>query len=382
MPVKIVFQDASAKHERYGGSGEHVILEGDLLQPKAPSKTVLVFMHPSGIMNLLPMPMALATAGLHVLTCASRFPNNDTCLIMEKVLLDLGAVVRHAKSKLGYSKVVLCGWSGGGSLSAFYQSQAEHPTITRTPAGDEVDLVSAALPPADGLMLLAAHSSRARILTEWMDPAVLDERDHSRRDASLDVFSPGGPKAPFTADFATRYAAAQVERNRRITRWAKERLKELEASSGAEDWRRARRDEGFLVHCTMAALTRLDPALDANRREATPLDELASENHSPVGLARFTTLRAWLSQWSLDDSNADALKCLPLTSVPTFVLDNQKDDLVLPSHIDSAFEAIPHARKKLHREPEAKHYYFGQIDVLIRVVQVMYSWLAEEGLLS
>jgi len=38
-----------------------------------------------GIQNLLPLPMALARAGLHVVTCTSRYPNNDSCLIMEKV---------------------------------------------------------------------------------------------------------------------------------------------------------------------------------------------------------------------------------------------------------------------------------------------------------
>lgn len=42
---------------------------------------------------------------------------------------------------MGYEKVVLCGWSGGGSLSALYQSEAEQPTITHTPAGC-VDLCS------------------------------------------------------------------------------------------------------------------------------------------------------------------------------------------------------------------------------------------------
>ena len=56
------------------------------------------------------------------------------------MVLDLGAYVRHAKEKLGYQNVVLLGWSGGGSLSLFYQAEAENPTITETPAGDPVDL--------------------------------------------------------------------------------------------------------------------------------------------------------------------------------------------------------------------------------------------------
>ena len=35
-----------------------------------------------------------------------------------------------------------------------------------------------------------------------------------------------------------------------------------------------------------------------------------------IGLARFSTLRSWLSQWSYDDSHADGLKCAARVSVP------------------------------------------------------------------
>src|SRR3546814_19955561 len=66
-----------------------------------------------------------------------------------------------AKEKLGFEKVILAGWSGGGSLSMFYQSQAEKPWITATPAGDAVDVVGAKLPKADAVLQLAAHVSRA-----------------------------------------------------------------------------------------------------------------------------------------------------------------------------------------------------------------------------
>jgi hypothetical protein len=51
--IKIVFKDASAADERYAGTGDVVVLEGELLRPPTESSTVLVFMHPSGIMNLL-----------------------------------------------------------------------------------------------------------------------------------------------------------------------------------------------------------------------------------------------------------------------------------------------------------------------------------------
>src|SRR4029453_3354001 len=77
----------------------------------------------------------LARAGHHVLFVNTRYRGNDTALIMEKCLLDLGAGIKDAKQRFGYRKVVLGGWSGGGSLALFYQEQAERTTIEATPAG-------------------------------------------------------------------------------------------------------------------------------------------------------------------------------------------------------------------------------------------------------
>ena len=126
--VHIQYPETSQFREVYGfaGSSGMVNLEGIRFVPKGkPSKTLAVFMHPATTLQLLPVPQALAKAGVHVLCAGSRFMKNDTPLIMEKVVLDLGAYIRHAKEKWGYDKVVLCGWSGGGSLSLFYQAQAQ-----------------------------------------------------------------------------------------------------------------------------------------------------------------------------------------------------------------------------------------------------------------
>ena len=95
---------------------------------RARSTALYVFMHPTSTLQLLPMPMALADRGLHVLCAASRYAKNDSALIMEKVVVDLGQWMRHAREVLGYQRVILVGWSGGGSLSLFYQAQAEKPT--------------------------------------------------------------------------------------------------------------------------------------------------------------------------------------------------------------------------------------------------------------
>src|SRR4051812_41328668 len=133
--VHVSFQESSQFTEVYGfaGSQGSVNLEGVRYRPVGrPSKTLVIFMHPATTLQLLPVPRALAARGTHVLCAGSRYARNDTPLIMEKVLLDLGAYMRHAREVWGYEKVVIDGWSGGGSLALFYQSQAEQPTITHT----------------------------------------------------------------------------------------------------------------------------------------------------------------------------------------------------------------------------------------------------------
>lgn len=42
------------------------------------------------------MPVAMATNGVHMLCAGSRYARNDTALIMEHVVRDLGEYMRHA----------------------------------------------------------------------------------------------------------------------------------------------------------------------------------------------------------------------------------------------------------------------------------------------
>ena len=156
-PYGFVHADNSRLKEVYGGPSGQVFVECMRIAPSDhPSKTVILFSHPIGGGSFLPLVTALAHAGRHVIYCNPRYRGNDTALILEKCVLDLGACIADLKTRFGYEKVILGGWSGGGSLSLFYQDQAEHPTITHTPAGDEVNLKDAGLQPADGIMLLAA----------------------------------------------------------------------------------------------------------------------------------------------------------------------------------------------------------------------------------
>ncbi len=373
-PEVIVFAEEAEFKDTYGGDENIVLLEAHHLVPDGnPSDTVLIFMHPVGAGAYLPMVGALARAGHHVIYCNSRYRTGDMALIMEKVVLDLAACVRHAKEQLGYEKVVLAGWSGGGSLSLFYQAEAEDPTVTATPAGEPPDLTAAGLIPADGILLLAAHVSRAHTLTEWLDASILDEADPTRRDHELDLFDPTNPnQPPYSDDFVLRYREAQVERNRRITAWVREKLAELNPSGAAKP-----AELGFVVHGTMADPRLFDGALDPSEREIgwSYLGDPQVVNDGPVGLARFCSLRSWLSQWSYDDSNADGVACAERVTVPGLVIGNMADVACTPSHHRRLFAALGSQDKEQHEIPGATHYYIGQRDELAESVSICSAWL-------
>ncbi|MDX1696286.1 MAG: alpha/beta fold hydrolase [Ketobacteraceae bacterium] len=376
IPYMVVFEEQSSFKDTYAGRMNFVALEAHLLKPKTPSDTVIIFMHPIGGGAYLPMVSALAKKGFHTIYCNSRYRGTDSALIMEKVVLDLGACIRDAKERLGYKKVVLAGWSGGGSLSLFYQSQAMEPTITHTPAGDELNLKEAGLTPADGMMLLAAHISRAGTLTEWMDASILDEMDPTQRDPELDLYDPNNPnQPPYSEEFVTRYRQAQIARNRKITAWVKQKLRDFK-NDGLEN-----EEFAFVVHGTMADPRFLDKTLDPNDRPANwcYLGDPKTVNNGPVGLARFCTLRSWLSQWSCDDSNADGLKSAANIGVPTLVVGNSADDACTPSHTRRLYEAVGVEDKEVHEIQGANHYYFGQPDKMEEAVSLCADWLTRKG---
>ena len=375
IPYRVRFEDHSVIKETYSGQLNMITLEGHLLLPDdRPSKTLLLFMHPSGLMHYLPFPIAMAEAGYHVMTCGSRYPKNDSALIMEKVALDMQAHMRHAREEFGYEKIVLAGWSGGGSLSMFYQSEAEDPSITETPGGDPVDLVGAGFEPADAVLQLADHVSRALILTEWMDASIIDEQNPDIRNEEFNLYNPDNPNQPtYSAAFLERYIAAQVARNRKITSWVQDRLAYLREHKGPAA------EQGFVVHGTMADPRWLDPTIDPNDRKPnwSYMGDPAMLNNAPAGLARFCTLRSWLSQWSCDLSAANGPACAARISVPVLVVGNTADDGCTPSHTNRIFEAVASKDKSLQFVQGATHYYFGQPDKLQNAVETVDAWLRE-----
>lgn len=375
-PYGYAYAEKSRLKETYGGPEGQVFVECMRIRPEeGESKTVILFSHPIGGGSFLPMVTALAKAGRHVIYCNTRYRGNDTALILEKCVLDLGACIADLKQRFGYEKVVLGGWSGGGSLSLFYQDQAEHPTITHTPAGDPVDLVAANLQPADAILLLAAHISRSVTMTEWIDPSILDEDRPFERDRELNIYDPDCPnQPPYSEAFVARFRAAQIERNRRITARAKQTLAELKATD--PDMERP-----FVVYGTMSDVRWTDPTQDpSDRRPYTCyLGEPRIANDGPVGLGRFTTLRSWLSQWSYDESRANGVTNGAGVSCPTLTINNTADLACTPSHARRLFEALGSKDKTYVDIEGADHYYMERPDLLPTAVKTVTEWLDARG---
>jgi pimeloyl-ACP methyl ester carboxylesterase len=126
----------------------------------------------------------------------------------------------------------------------------------------------------------------------------------------------------------------------------------------------------------------VDPAVDPNERPPGTcfLGVPKIVNNGPVGLARFCTLRSWLSQWSLDDSHADGVKCLARIKAPVLVVSNGADDICTPSHAQRLFDAVAHDDKAFAQIPGATHYYIGQKEHLAQAVGIVDRWLAAHGL--
>src|SRR3546814_11425318 len=136
-------------------------------------------------------------------------------------------------------------------------------------------------------------------------------------------------------------------------------------------------------------LSRSDPAaldgtIDPTDREVgtSYLGDPSVVNNGPVGLARFCTLRSWLSQWSYDDALADGLRSAAAITVPALVIYNSADNVCLPSLATSMYDAISHDDKKLHRVDGANHYYSRphHHPKLVEAAAARTTWLAVHAL--
>jgi hypothetical protein len=338
---------------------------GALHEGPTRGRTAAIVMHPASNFMGHYLPAPLAQRGVTTLALNSRYAGNDTMLLMERVLQDLGAGVKFLRDE-GYARVLLVGNSGGAALACFYAAQSQRLSAHEFAHGGATHLVADDLPPVQGLALTAAHLGRSRLLLDWLDPALTDENDALSHDATLDIFDTRhGP--PFDTVFLADFHAAQRARRDRIEAWVLARLATLRASRGAGVGAGlgAGADEVFLMHRTHADPRFLDLTLDANERSVGSLwGDPREVNRSANAMGRITSLTSFMSQWS-SRSPADGPSNLAACAHPVLLLTHSADQSTFPS-TSAAWREAAGARLRevlLHR---GTHYLAGQPELIAR----------------
>ncbi|MGE0799473.1 MAG: alpha/beta fold hydrolase [Lautropia sp.] len=359
----------SASETRSGIQATNPKIYGRLAAEGCGKEIAFLVAHPANNFMNHYLLEPLQRRGRAILGLNTRYANNEAFLIMERAVQDIGRGVRFLREQ-GYRRVCLIGNSGGASLSCFFQSQAENPTVRAAPDGQPVDLIASALVPADGIALVAAHQGRPLVLTDRLDAAVTDERDVLATDPDLDIFNPAnGP--PFSSEFVGRVRAAQLARNRRITAWCKGRLAQF-ARLGPEQ---PLTDEAFIVQRTLADPRYVDISLEPSGRTPTTTlgKPLADDNYAANGSARLSTVRSWLSQWSIDCSLADGPKRIAETAVPVLNINFMQDEIVFPSDM-RAWKTAVGARGEHHDLDGCGHYPMTKPLVVDKVADLIVEW--------
>ena len=281
----------------------------------------------------------MAERGFGFLGWNTRFRGNEAHFLLDHALAEIGVGVRWLREQAGAEQVVLLGNSGGGSLMAAYQSQATEPSVRPVTGMRPLPAIED-LPPGDLYVALAAHSGRPEVLTAWLDASVTDESDPLSADPALDPFDPGnGP--PFGADFQRRYRAAQRDRNERITGWA---LAELDRLAGTRA-----RDRLFTVPRSWADLRMIDPSIEPSDRRPNwcYLGDPMRANYGVFGVGTVSTLRSWLSMWSLRTSQCTAAPHLARITQPALVIHATADTGVFSSDARALYDALAAPDKTL-----------------------------------
>ena len=320
----------------------------------------------------------LVAAGCAVLARSSRSPNNDTLVVQEQLLLDVAAGVTFLR-EAGCHHVILLGISSGAPLAALYQAEARAAAgmrLRETPAGDALDLNTFSMPPADAIISLRGHGGLGWVMSKLIDPAVIDERDPLAGDPDLDLYAPrNGFKTPpasscYTPAFLELYRAAQRERVKRIDqqawRWLAVGVGARAAvQDGDQDMlkieRAAALQPAMIVYRTSADPAFVDLGIDPDDR---PIGSYQSQrpdrdNYGNGGFARFTTPRAWLSTWSLFNSNALLGRTLPRFRDPFLMIHGRADISTRLSEAAELFEQSVSDDKSFHLVAGLNH--FGQI---------------------
>ncbi|MCC6958749.1 MAG: hypothetical protein IT301_02785 [Dehalococcoidia bacterium] len=345
-------------------------------------KTCFYLMHPRGEFTRHYVVPPLTARGYAVFGQNSRYINNDTDMVHERLLLDIAAGMRHLK-ELGFERIVLLGNSGGGSLLSFYQSQASKAPAQRlasTPGGEAIDLANEVMPEGDLYIAVAAHLGEGRFMLNVLDPSVTNENDPTSTDPRWDMYNPENGYRPFPQastygrDWLAGYRQRQVERSQRLDSIARDAIAEhtyfrnqlrdashasLPESTQSMIARRGRLGRYMVIYRTLANPAYLDPTIDPSNRPLgsifSPADPIIG-NYGPGGLARVMTPRGWLSTWSGTSSQADLPDTIQHVKVPTLIVFADGDCDIFPAEQQEILAKSGAADKTMMELPWADHY--------------------------
>jgi pimeloyl-ACP methyl ester carboxylesterase len=341
---------------------------GAYAEPAGRKETATIIMHPSSNFMGHYLIEPLAQRGIACLGLNSRYAGNDTLLLMERVIQDLGAGVKFMRN-LGYKRIVLIGNSGGAALASYYQAEAEEFSALHFVDGDETGLVPDDLPHVDAIALCAAHEGRSKLLLDWIDPSVIDEDDPIGIDPALDMYDEKRA-VPFTDEFLHIFKAAQRARRDKLETWVLGRLRQLRGMV------KAPRDQAFIIYRTHADPRCIDLTLDTNdRRPGSVWGDAQFVNFSANAMGRVTSLTAFLSQWS-SHSPADGPRNLARTSVPVLLLTYTADQSTFPSTRDAWLRAGGDRIRNVDIHG-GNHYLFGQPQLVAEAADNIAHWVKE-----
>lgn len=344
---------------------------GVLYEPDGGSRTVLVASHFSHDFTEHYLAEPLTDAGYAFLAWNNRFVGADEFFRPDVALTDIGIGVTAMRQR--FDHVGLLGNSGGGSVMSAYQSETSGPTLLEPLVDVYGALVDGLdrLEPADAYVALNAHESRPKILTEWFDPSVVDERDPYTADPALNLWGERAGSPPYDEAFVADYRAAQAARNQRITDWVRAQLVEVEGHGGME--------RVFNVYRGWADPRFLDLSLDpSGRKPGCYLStDVRSANYSAYGLARCCSLRTWLSMWALEVDVLNTARHLPRVTVPALVVQGTADQGVYPSNAEALHANLGSNDKQLVWIEGGDHYFTTDPDHVPRVARIVADWLED-----
>ncbi|MGH8012830.1 MAG: alpha/beta hydrolase [Candidatus Binataceae bacterium] len=379
------------------------------MPPQGRPRTVVIMAHPRADFGQHYSIPHWLRAGIAAFAQNTRYLNNDAMMLHENLLLDLAASIGFLREERNFEHIIMLGNSGGGSLFAYYDTQARTPVGQRDsspPGGGPPDLNRFNLPTADGLILLAAHPGQGKVLMGAMDASVVDEHDPYATDTALDMYDerngyrPPSAESRYERDWLTRYRNAQAARVARIDAIARAHLEESQNARGlskAPDFttrsaayrnsmqRRAMAPHIMVVYRTLANPNYLDLTLEPSERSLgsifAPRPDLF--NYHAFGLGHVVTPDAWLSTWSGLSSNAYLARNLPHVTVPTLVVGARADQDIFESDVRAQFEQSSATDKRIEMITGADHFMRvggtkpASDDPRPRVVELLSGWVRE-----